>query len=141
LIPTSSEEEISANPYTAVAPTSVKIAKIIALELRAQMELKQGKIAEALQMMRGATQLEDQLPLMAMPVPIKPSHELLADMLFLNKQYVDAYKEYVMQLKRTPNRTLAFEGLKKASEKINEQGLALPPGIRPYFNKLMIESP
>lgn len=127
--------------FTIASPTGIHIAKITALELQAEIKAQQGKYEEAIKILQQATQIEDELKVgYGPPTPIKPSHELLADILFLNKQYIPAYEEYIKELKLQPNRTLSIQGLKLAEEKIKEQGLAVPEGISPYFNRLMIEN-
>jgi hypothetical protein len=127
--------------FTIVTDAGIKIAKIMALELQAQIKLQQGKFKEAISILQQATQIEDQMRVgYGPPIPIKPSHELLADVLLLDKQYVNAYKEYINELKRDPNRTLSVQGLKIAEKKIKEQGLSVPEKISPYFNKLMIKN-
>jgi tetratricopeptide (TPR) repeat protein len=126
--------------FTLATSNGKLIEKIIMLEMRAQIHLQQGELKEAIRIMHEAIQLEDQLPIgYGPPVPIKPSHELLADLLFLNHQYLDAYDEYINELKRAPNRSIANQGLKLTTEKIKEQGIPIPEGIKTYFNKLMME--
>lgn len=135
------KSEDKPDPFTLATPNGILIAKIIVLQMHAQKYLQQGEVKEAIEIMREAIQLEDQLPVgYGPPTPIKPSHELLADILFLNNQYVDAYDEYINELKRAPNRFLTNKGLKITIEKIRQQGLPVPQGIRSYFNKLMIDN-
>lgn len=127
--------------YTLATPTGILIAKIIALELRAEIKSHQGKINEAIQILKQATQLEDKLRVgYGPPVPVKPSHELLADVLFLNKNYQKAYNEYLKELRIQPNRTLSNKGLNMTRIEIQKLGLASPKKISLYFNKLMIQS-
>lgn len=54
--------------------------------------------------------------------------------------FLDAYDEYINELKSAPNRFLTNKGLKITIEKIRQQGLPVPQGIRSYFNKLMIDN-
>lgn len=127
--------------FTLATPTGILIAKITNLELQAEIKLQKKEFEEAIKILKQATELEDQLRIgYGPPVPIKPSHELLADVLLQNKQYEKAYEEYIKELKLEPNRTFSKEGLKLATEKIKDQGLSVPKGINPYFNKLMIEN-
>lgn len=127
--------------FTSITPTGVLIAKITALELHAQIKLQQGKIKDAIKILKNATQLEDQMRVgYGPPFPIKPAHELLADVLLLDKQYELAYEAYVNELKRDQNRTLSVQGLKAAMEKIKELGLLVPKEPSNYFNKLMLKN-
>lgn len=131
----------SADHFTCASTDGIIIAKVIALELQAQMQLQKGKFKEAIKILREASQTEDQMPVgYGPPLPIQPSHELLAEVLLQNKQYIEAYNEYVNELKRQPNRTISSNGLKTAEEKIKQSGHPVPAAIRPYFNKLMIEN-
>lgn len=126
--------------FTAVTPQRVMIVKIIAHEVKALMHMQQGQIDEAIKALRSAAYMEDLLPFGdGPPLPVKPAHELLAEVLYQNGQYPEAYQEYLAALARTPNRTLAKQGLEHTEEKLKEQGLVLPQRTELYFNQLMIE--
>lgn len=125
--------------FCAITPTGLTMAKVTKLQLQALASFQQGKFTQAIPILQQAIKLEDELPVgYGPPIPVKPSYELLGDMLFKNKQYVEAYKAYADELKRAPNRTLSVEGLKKSKEKIKEHGLTVPFELRPYFNRLML---
>lgn len=118
---------------------TLRLVNILLLELQAQIQLHQGKTDDALHTLEKAAQLEDDLPLAeGPPFPVQPSHELLADVLYGQADYLKAYKEYQTQLERTPNRTLSRLGLEKTKEKLKAQGVVIPEEM-PYFNKLMLE--
>ena len=58
------------------------------------------------------------------PVPVKPAHELLGDVLFLDKQYLLADTEYRVALKRAPNRSRPDEGRKTVQQEIDHSSNA-----------------
>jgi hypothetical protein len=121
-----------------ITPNGKLIAKIYWLELQAQIEWKKNHREEALSLLLKAALIEDQVTAdFGPPNPVKPSHELLADFLLADKRYKEAYEEYVIELKRAPHRTLSQQGLMKAKSALEEEGKPLPPGIRPYFNRLL----
>jgi hypothetical protein len=49
------------------------------------------------------------------PMPIKPGHELLGELLLDAGRPADAQKEFETQLKRTPGRALSLLGLFRAA--------------------------
>lgn len=114
------------------------ISKILALELRGQIQLKEGKPSEAITTLKQAAALEEELPFgEGPPMPPKPAHELLAEVLLQNQKYPEAYHAYMQALKRTPNRRLLRLGVEKIEETMKSQGQLLPSKLKPYFNKLM----
>lgn len=126
------------NYFTAVLESGVLAVKIIRLELQAKIKFCQGKIKQAIELLKNATKMEDSLSFgYGPPVPVKPAYELLADMLLYDKQYKAAYLNYVFSLKRTPNRFYSEKGLQIARDKLKAAGLEIPTGIKPYFHRLM----
>jgi tetratricopeptide (TPR) repeat protein len=120
MAPTPISTSQSIDYFIVTTPTQISIAKIITLELRAQVQLKQGQVAKAIETLQEATQIEDQLRVgYGPPNPIKPSHELLAEALFLDKQYVKAAKEYRTELNLAPNRIISTQSLKLTMSKIS----------------------
>lgn len=68
---------------------------ILELELKAMLKLAQGTSDEAIAMMHSATAREDAMPFNFGPPPVvKPSHELLGEMLLQLKQPRDAGVEF-----------------------------------------------
>jgi len=60
--------------------------------------------------------LEDALPFAAGPVfPVKPTHELLGEMLLNLGQRDEARRQFTLALERAPNRTLSLTGLTRTT--------------------------
>jgi hypothetical protein len=79
----------------------------------AWIRLKEGKHADALQLMSSAADMEDKTEKHPVtPAEVLPARELYADMLMEVKQYAKALSEYEADLKKHPNR---FNGLKGAA--------------------------
>lgn len=72
-----------------------------------------------LNLLRNAVQAEAELPVdFGPPVIVKPSYELLGDVLSRLEQYEEAADAYKQQLKRTPDRKRSLSGLEIASNRI-----------------------
>ena len=71
------------------------------------------------------------------PIPVKPSFELKAEYLLRNKQYQAAYQEYIVNLKRQPNRYLSMQDLSRTKSLLLQNHMTVPEGSKPYFNCLM----
>lgn len=114
-------------------------AKIVYLELQAQVAQAQRNLEQAIKLAKTASKIENGLSFgYGPPVPAKPANELLAELYFQNKQYDMAYKQFSIALEHTPNRTISEEGLQKAREKLIELKLPILEGApKPYFNKLI----
>lgn len=133
-----SPEDTYKDYFTSISPTGVIAAKITALELQAQIKLFEGKKAAAISLLKQATQLETKTSFgYGPPLPVKPSFELAAEFLLENKQYKAAYQQYMIALKRTPNRLKTTQGLQQTTMKLKKLCLCTPKGIQPYFNKLL----
>lgn len=129
------------NYFSGPVQNGVEIAKIIYLQLQAKNYLRHGKIQDAIKLLRKALLSEELLTIgYGPPVPIQPSRELLAEILFENHQYQDSYLESFNQLKSTPNRTISKEALKRTISQLKQKGLALPERMRPYFIRLLIDN-
>ena len=92
------------------------------------------RTGEALQLMRSAAELEeasDKHPVT--PGNIVPSRELLAEMLMMAGQPVQALQEYGISLKRDPNRFRGVFGAAKAAEAAGNGAMA-----RDYYRKLEV---
>jgi len=93
------------------------VVTIMARELSAVIGLRDGMTDGALAAMREATALEDALPLeFGPPDVVKPSHELLGEMLLELGDPSAAVIEFQRALALAPNRVLSLEGLERASE-------------------------
>lgn len=101
------------------------ISQVLQEELQSLILLKEGKAAEAEKLLREATQTEDAMSFMYGPPDIvKPSHELLGEVLLELGRPAEAKKEFEMAMKRAPKRTLSLMGLAKAAEQNGDKKLA-----------------
>ena len=91
----------------------------------AWVTLAEGQPAEALTLMREAADREDATDKSAVtPGPIKPSRELLGDMLLQLKRPAEALVEYETTLKKEPNRFRATYGAARAAEAAGQRQTA-----------------
>jgi tetratricopeptide (TPR) repeat protein len=91
-------------------------APILALELDAMLALEDGKIDEALAGLREAAELEESLPFeFGPPAVIKPTHELLGEVLLQLERYDEAIAAFEQALARAPRRTASLVGLAHAA--------------------------
>jgi tetratricopeptide (TPR) repeat protein len=112
------ETEKHTDYFTSITNSGISAAQIAELEWRAQIKLHQGKKEEAIKDLVAANLLENQRSFgYGPPVPIKPAHELLGDVLLRDHQYRSAYNQYVMSLKRAPNRARSSDGLEAAQDR------------------------
>jgi len=76
-----------------------------------------GSETEAIESLRQAAALEDVIPIdYGPPSPVKPSYELLGDVLLLADQIEDADSAYQRALKLAPRRARLLEGLTRTAE-------------------------
>ena len=86
--------------------------KVMKNQLSALKLFVEERIAEGVALLRETTALEDAIPFTAGPVfPVKPSHELLGEVLLSLGNRDEARREFALALKRTPNRALSLAGL------------------------------
>ena len=98
------------------------VAQVLQLELQSLLLMKEGKGREAEALLRKATQVEDAMSFMYGPPDIvKPSHELLGEVLLELNRPVEAKKEFELAMKRAPNRSLSLMGLAKAAEQSGDK--------------------
>ncbi len=128
------------NYFTSVTKIGITTAQLVALEIKADIADCQHQPQQAIQYLQQATKLEAQLSFgYGPPIPVKPSFELLAEMFLNEKQYTKAYQQYVISLKRMPNRLLSVEGLEQAKMGLLKQHLDLPSeDVQPYFHRLIL---
>ena len=92
-------------------------ARILALELDALLRLADGQPDEALGKLEEATTLEENMPFeFGPPAVVKPSHELLAEVLLELEMFADAVVAFEEALARTPKRTASLVGLAHAAD-------------------------
>jgi tetratricopeptide (TPR) repeat protein len=85
------------------------------------MMLEEGKAKEALQLLQETVEAESALPIdFGPPVIIKPSWELLGDVLMELENYSKAHEAYEKQLERTPKRAHSILGKDRAESLISD---------------------
>jgi tetratricopeptide (TPR) repeat protein len=98
---------------------------IMEKELAALNEMAAGRPESALKLMEEATDLEKEAPPpLGPPRPVKPSHELHAEMLLELGRPKEAILEFQRALERWPNRSLSLLGLARASARVGDRARA-----------------
>jgi tetratricopeptide (TPR) repeat protein len=106
---------------TELSPAELQAAEIMEMELRALILDAQGKKEEALGLMKEATKKEDAMTFeFGPPMPVKPSHELLGEMLIESGRFQEAQHEFELALARAHRRSISISGLAKAAEKAGD---------------------
>lgn len=86
-------------------------------QIKSLLLIKEGNTSEGLELLREAVAAESELPLdFGPPTIVKPSWELLGDVLMNMEKYSDALKAYEKQLERTPERRRSLLGKERAME-------------------------
>ena len=84
-------------------------------QLAAMQLFVEGKVDEGVALLRETAALEDAIPFTAGPVfPVKPTHELLGEVLLSLGQRDEARRQFTLALERAPNRRLSLAGLTRA---------------------------
>lgn len=90
--------------------------RILSLELRAAILAASDKPDAAVALLREATKLEDAMPLeFGPPAIVKPSHELLGEVLLDAGRAAEAQREFTRALELTPGRSRSLVGLARAA--------------------------
>jgi tetratricopeptide (TPR) repeat protein len=101
------------------------IVPILEKELRALLRLADSLPDESLALLREAATLEDALPVeFGPPEVVKPSHELLGEVLLGMRRPADAQREFVRALALAPRRSLSLLGLARAAQAAGDQQTA-----------------
>jgi tetratricopeptide (TPR) repeat protein len=101
------------------------VARIMEQELEALILYAEGKTAEALALLTEATTAEGARPLeYGPPSVVKPSHELLGEMLLTLGRPAEAQVQFAKALERAPRRTLSIIGLARAAERAGDLAAA-----------------
>ncbi len=86
-------------------------------QIKSLLLIKEGDTSEGLELLRNTAAAESELPLdFGPPTIVKPSWELLADVLMDMEKYSDALEAYEKQLERTPERRRSLLGKERAME-------------------------
>lgn len=95
--------------------------EIMGQELEAMCLRAEGKRDEALQLLKSAATAEDALSFeFGPPVPTKPVHELLGEMLLADGRAKEARVEFERALAKYPKRTLSLRGLAQAATQLGD---------------------
>ncbi len=101
------------------------VPEIQNLEVRAVAASKQGKSNEAIELLKKATAIEeDMAPPSGPPRLIKPSHELLGEILLSAGKPKEAAQQFQIALQRQPNRALSLLGAARAAAKGGDRAAA-----------------
>jgi tetratricopeptide (TPR) repeat protein len=93
-----------------------RVAAVMAQQLEAVLIFVEGRRDEAIVLARQAAAVEDSLSFeFGPPLPVKPGHELVADLLMDARRPGEALPEYEAVLKRYPGRTLSLLGVHRAA--------------------------
>ncbi len=96
---------------------SSEMIEIMELEVTALANANMGKLDEAVELLRRATSLEESLrPPSGPPDMIKPSHELLGEVLLRANRPAEAASQFKTALLRQPNRPRSLLGLARAAK-------------------------
>jgi tetratricopeptide (TPR) repeat protein len=106
-------------------PKGDPVPYILELELRGCLQQADGKVTEAVGSLRQAAGLEDAMPFeFGPPVTVKPSHELLGEVLLQAGRPREAEDEFTRGLRLAPKRTRSLVGLARAATAAGDQSTA-----------------
>jgi tetratricopeptide (TPR) repeat protein len=107
-------------------PYQAKQVSIMKLEVEAGSKAAAGKFEEALGLMNRATALEEELsPPSGPPELIKPSHELLGELLLKAGKPQEAAAAFAVSLLRQPNRARSILGAARAAAQLGRKQEAM----------------
>jgi tetratricopeptide (TPR) repeat protein len=93
-----------------------QVVTILDTELRAVVRAADGKADEAVALLRQAATVEDTMPVaFGPPDVVKPTHELLGELLLAQGKAAAAQQEFVRALALAPRRTASLLGLARAA--------------------------
>ncbi len=99
-----------------------KVTKIRELEVEAMEATAKGGFDQAIEHMKEATALEEEMsPPSGPPTLIKPSHELFGEILLKAGKPVEAAREFSISLLRQPNRARSLLGAARAAAQNGER--------------------
>jgi len=114
-----------APPAGAAAPDSGKAPRIMHHELAAVMALKKGDKDQAVSLLREAAAIEESMrPPNGAADPVKPSHELLGEVLLAAGKSAEAADAFDACLLRMPNRARSLMGAARAHSAAGHKDLA-----------------
>jgi len=103
-----------------------RAAQVMAQQLEALLLFSEGRREEALVLARQAAVVEDGMSFeFGPPVPVKPAHELVGEMLMDLRRPREAIPAFETSLKRNPRRALSLLGLGRASLAVKDMARAM----------------
>ncbi len=107
---------LAPEPATSASRRTSSVPLILRKQLEAVLQLAAGAPQRAADLMREATAMEDAMPLeFGPPDVVKPSHELLGEILLQLGRYGEAQLEFERALELAPKRALSLLGLGRAA--------------------------
>ncbi|MGD8375446.1 MAG: hypothetical protein PVF68_04835 [Acidobacteriota bacterium] len=114
-----------ANAYTQDVPRHHDVAAVMAAELEGLIRWAQGRKPEALDLVAEANRIEDSLSFeFGPPEIIKPSHELMGELLLEMDRAHEARDHFELALERYPRRTDSLMGLARAAAALGDRQTA-----------------
>ena len=108
------------------AGPDMRAAQVMAQQLEAILLFSEGRREEALVLARQAAVVEDGMSFeFGPPVPVKPAHELVGEMLMDLRRPREAIPAFETSLKRHPRRALSLLGLGRASMAVKDMFRAM----------------
>ncbi|NIR44368.1 MAG: tetratricopeptide repeat protein [Gemmatimonadetes bacterium] len=99
----------------------VQAAHVLALELEALIQLDDGEVDRAIETLQRASEKESAMPYEYGPPPVvKPSHELLGEVLLEQGRVEEARAAFEAALARGPRRVDSLIGLARAAERLGD---------------------
>jgi tetratricopeptide (TPR) repeat protein len=110
------EDRYGGNPH---------VPAILEKELRASIRAAAGATDEAVTLLREASSLEEAQPLeFGPPDVVKPTHELLGELLLARGRVAESQQEFTRALALTPRRALSLLGLARAASAAGDTAVA-----------------
>jgi tetratricopeptide (TPR) repeat protein len=104
---------------TGISANGLKEAAVMEMEVEAMLLAARGKKSAAIAVLERAAVLEDGMAMdFGPPVPVKPAHEMLGEMLLAAGRHGEAKAHFEKALQAAPGRAKALAGLRAASEKL-----------------------
>ncbi len=118
-----SDEEEGKNIYAGANDDSqFEVARILEMELAALLLAHDQQIEESLSLLTEASTAEEARPLQyGPPAVVKPSHELMGEILLLAGRPAEAQVQFEKALSRAPRRTLSVVGLADAAQRAGDE--------------------
>ncbi len=105
--------------------TPISAAQVLARELQGLIRMSEGDSAGGIALLREATAIEDTLPMeFGPPAIVKPSHELLGEILLAQGKDSDARQQFESALRLAPRRMRSLLGLSRAAFRGNNEEVA-----------------